>query len=261
MKKPLVDILLSSEKRKNVLLLLKDGTKDMDFLLESLDTPRTSLLPQMKKLLENHLVEKSDDSYELTTIGEIIVEEMEVFLYTVKAFDDARDYLGTHNIDFIPRILLQKLPWIGTCEIEEAPIVEFYDVDKEFFNIPMKSKYWFHITSTLHPSFHNFYAKMTDYVTDVSVIITEKVFQKMKADYYYELKDLIDLDLISFYIYPDDLEFQSFILADNCINFKLLTKKGYLDNKKIIYCSPEAILWGKQFFEHYKQMSTPLLDV
>jgi predicted transcriptional regulator len=48
MKKPLLEIVFMSEKRKGVLLLLQDGAKEMEFLLKSLNTTRPALLPQMK---------------------------------------------------------------------------------------------------------------------------------------------------------------------------------------------------------------------
>jgi predicted transcriptional regulator len=67
MKKPIIEILLSSEKRKKVLLLLQDGPREMETLLRSLNTTRTALLPQLKILKESHLISQSGDTYESTT--------------------------------------------------------------------------------------------------------------------------------------------------------------------------------------------------
>ncbi|MDW7733504.1 MAG: hypothetical protein SCH66_13885 [Methanolobus sp.] len=71
MKKQITEVLLASDKRKNVLLLLQEGPLKMETLLESLDTTRSALLPQIKILKENHLISKSQDTYELTTIGKL----------------------------------------------------------------------------------------------------------------------------------------------------------------------------------------------
>lgn len=46
MKKPIVEMLLASGKRKDVLLVLEDGPQEMESLLKLLDTTRTGLLPQ-----------------------------------------------------------------------------------------------------------------------------------------------------------------------------------------------------------------------
>jgi predicted transcriptional regulator len=261
MKKGLVDTMLSSEKRRKVLLILNDGPKSVGELVELLGTTRNALLPQIKILIENHLIYKNENSCELTTVGKLLVEEMERFLLAISAFDKNRDFLESHKIDFIPIDLLRKLKWLGQSEIVEVPLADFFDDDKEFYEKAVKSNYWLQITSTIHPSFHNFYAEMTNHIIEVSIIISEQVFEKIRKDYYYELKDLIDLDLISFYLFPGELEFQSFTFADNCINFRLLTKEGNIDNKKMIYCSNQAEEWGKAFFDYYKQISTPIIDI
>ena len=58
--------------------------------------------------------------------------------------------------------------------------------------------------------------------TDVSVIITQEIYEKMEHDYYDDFKELIDIKLISFYLYPKSLEFASFILADQCIKLQII---------------------------------------
>ena len=79
MKNNLLDVLFKSEKRKNELLLLQDGPMDMETILTSLGTTRQSLLPQLKILVQHHLISKKDDTYELTTIGNLLL--MKWFLY------------------------------------------------------------------------------------------------------------------------------------------------------------------------------------
>ena len=260
MKKLIVEVLLSSEKRKNVLLLLQDGPKEMEMLLKSLKTTRTALLPQIRILKESQLISKNDDEYELTTVGKLIVKEMESFLRTANMFGGNDNYLGGHYIDFIPAKLLMKMPEIGSGIVIDIPVGDLYDSDKEFLVKALKSEHWLEITSSLQPTFHDFYSKMADNGTDISVIITPEIYDKIKQRHYDDFKELIDLELISVYLYPTNLEFASFIMSDECINFRLLTKEGVRDNKKIIICGPAVIEWGNELFEYYKQQSTLIID-
>ena len=85
MHKPLCDVLVMSEKRKGVLLLLQDGSKEMQYILTALNTTRQALLPQTKVLEEHYLVDHYDDTYELTTIGKLIVDEMAPLVNTTEA--------------------------------------------------------------------------------------------------------------------------------------------------------------------------------
>ncbi|TGC09437.1 helix-turn-helix transcriptional regulator [Methanolobus halotolerans] len=108
MMKSLIDVVFMSEKRKDVLLLLQDGTKEMKVILETLNTTRQALLPQIRILEEHHLVTDSDDTYELTTIGKLIVNDMVSVLSILNVFDVDVDYWGTRNLDFIPSHLLRR---------------------------------------------------------------------------------------------------------------------------------------------------------
>ncbi|MDW7731845.1 MAG: transcriptional regulator FilR1 domain-containing protein, partial [Methanolobus sp.] len=191
----------------------------------------------------------------------LIVKEMISFLSTVDMFGGNCKYLGTHFIDFIPPLLLKTLPDVGMGKVMEISAQNFYDVDKEFLGKALESHEWLEITSALHPTFRDFYVEMTDYVTEVSVIITQEVYEKAKQEYYDEFKELIDLDLISIYMYPESLGFTSFTVAGQSIKFRLLTLKGMHDNKSISFSGPAALEWGKELFEYYRRQSVPVIEI
>ncbi|MCQ6963875.1 helix-turn-helix transcriptional regulator [Methanolobus chelungpuianus] len=261
MKRPIVEILLLSEKRKNVLLLLQAGPKEMQELIGAVDTTRTILLPQMKVLKESHLISQHDDTYELTTIGKLIVEKMADFLGTAEMFGENSDYLGTHNIDFIPQHLLKELPEIGSCEIVNIPLYNIFDQDIELLQKALRSKRWLEITSVLYPTFYEFYAQMIENEIDTSVIITQEFYDKAKKEYYHQFKDIINLKLITLYLYPEKLDFTSFILAGECMSFRLFTNEGEFDHRKMQICGPAVPGGGKELFEYYRQRSTLIIDI
>ena len=80
----------------------------MESLLKSLDTNRPTLLPQMRVLEESHLIVHYNDSYELTTLGKIVIDKMLPLLDTLEVFDVDIDYWGAHGpqvrtgIPFVP---------------------------------------------------------------------------------------------------------------------------------------------------------------
>ncbi len=83
MRSSLITILLSSEKRTELLLLLKEKPRAIDEINNELDTNSVAILPQLKKLKENGLVIQQDKIYDLSLLGKIIVRKMESL---VKAF-------------------------------------------------------------------------------------------------------------------------------------------------------------------------------
>jgi len=83
MRSNLITILLSSEKRTDLLLLLKEKPRTIEEINNELDTNSVAILPQLKKLKEKGLVIQEEKIYELSLIGKIIVRKMESL---VKAF-------------------------------------------------------------------------------------------------------------------------------------------------------------------------------
>ena len=63
MNSSLLDLILFSEKRKDFLLLLKEGPKSIEEILEKLQVSRTALLPQIKKLKDENLVIHENEMY------------------------------------------------------------------------------------------------------------------------------------------------------------------------------------------------------
>jgi predicted transcriptional regulator len=120
MKKPLLDVMFASEKRKNVLLLMQDGPKKMEYLLQSLNTSRQALLPQTKILEEHYLIQHEKDTYMLTHVGKLIIDEIAPAIGTVDVLSNDIDYWGTHNFDFIPLHLLSRIRELGLCNSVEG---------------------------------------------------------------------------------------------------------------------------------------------
>ncbi len=83
MRSDLITILLSSEKRTDLLLLLKEKPRTIEEINNELNTNSVAILPQLKKLKEKGLVIQEEKIYELSILGKIIVRKMESL---VKAF-------------------------------------------------------------------------------------------------------------------------------------------------------------------------------
>jgi predicted transcriptional regulator len=94
--------LFASDKRKSVLMILKDGPHEMEYVLQSLHTTRQSLLPQINILADHHLVNYYNNTCELTLIGKLILDKMLPLVNTVEVLDIDIEYWGTHNLNFIP---------------------------------------------------------------------------------------------------------------------------------------------------------------
>lgn len=88
MRSPLITILLSSEKRTELLLLLEERPRTIEEINNELDTNSVAILPQLKKLKENGLVIQQDKIYDLSLLGKIIVRKMESLVRAFRQLEE-----------------------------------------------------------------------------------------------------------------------------------------------------------------------------
>lgn len=91
MRSSLITILLSSEKRTDLLLLLKEKPRTIEEINNELGTNSVAILPQLKKLKENGLVVHEDRVYDLSLLGRIIVRKMESLVEAFRQLEDDYD--------------------------------------------------------------------------------------------------------------------------------------------------------------------------
>jgi len=91
MRSSLITILLSSEKRIDLLLLLKEKPRTIEEINNKLGTNSVAILPQLKKLKENGLVIQEDRVYDLSLLGRILVRKMESLVKAFRQLEDDYD--------------------------------------------------------------------------------------------------------------------------------------------------------------------------
>jgi len=85
----LTKVLFESEMTMNSLLFLKEGPKTPEQFFAYFNTQEKELIPCLAELQEYHLIIKSDDEvYELTIIGELLVDKMTSLLNMLDKIED-----------------------------------------------------------------------------------------------------------------------------------------------------------------------------
>jgi predicted transcriptional regulator len=259
MKKPLLDVVFMSEKRKEVLLLLRDEAKEMEFLLKSLNTTRQALLPQIRILEEHHLVSHDRDIYELTTIGKLVVDEMVPLLNIVEVLDVDIDYWGTHDLEFLPPHLLERIDVLKECSIMSLDALNRFEAHNEL--VETSTKNHFSITTFFYPNFLEIFSKMLSKNIDIHVILSQSLFDKVRTDNYGDIKKLLSNKLVHFYVYPQETNFLSFVFSENYLLISPLKSNGEFDSKHVVCINQNAIDWAREVFEYYLKEATPVTQL
>lgn len=257
-KKPLLDVIFASEKRKGVLLLLHEGAKGIEELLKSLKTSRQALLPQMKILQEHYLVIYTGEIYQLTTIGRSVVEKMVPLLGTTDVLNSDIDYWGTHDLDFIPSTLLKRINELGKCNIVNTSITDIYEINKTFHESSLISESSFVITTFLYPNYENLFRDLAGNNVNVHFILSRETFAQLRPEHHTFFKGLATNKLVRLFVHAKKMNFISLAFNDHCTIVDLARYDGQMDTKFVISHSPDAREWAKEIFEHYLSESLPM---
>lgn len=78
MKQSHINLIFSSDKRRDLLFLLKKEPRDVDTIKELLKVDAGSIQPHIKKMKDYDLITEENKIYRLSKKGEVIVENMQL---------------------------------------------------------------------------------------------------------------------------------------------------------------------------------------
>jgi predicted transcriptional regulator len=213
----------------------------------------------MKVLEEHYLVDHYKDAYELTTIGKLIVNDMKPLVDTLEVMDVDIGYWGTHNLNFVPPHILKRISELGRCEVISPSIESVHDAHR--IMVQSSKKYHYAITTFLYPHFRDIFSQILSEGADMYIIISQSLFDKLKIDNYNDIKELLNNDLVHFYLYPKKMGLLAFVYNEQMVMITLLTCNGSVSNKHILCENPGAIDWAKEVFDYYLKNSLPIIEI
>ena len=253
----LLDLILFSEKRKDFLLLLKEGPRNIEEILEKLQVPRTALLPQIKKLKEEDLVIHEDGVYRLSTIGEIVVEKMQPLLDTLAVFEKNEDFWANRKLAPIPPHLMKRIGDLGDYRLIEPDLSHTFDLNPEFVKHLSNSSCIHMFFSYFHPQFPALFLSLARKGIEISLILSEAVYLRLEEDFKKEGKEFLKMENTSLFILDKKrIEIPAVIAStDRIMTLGLFNENGRFDRQYIISFERGAIKWGEELFKYYRDMS------
>lgn len=183
MHKALIDLLFMSQKRKDLLLLLKNGEKSIDEIVGNLNVNHTGMLPQIKKLKDGHLVLQEGQEYRLTPLAEILVEKMEPLLDTLQVIEKNMSYWQDRDLSALPREFLERFNSLKFCFVIKPVKENIFEPSSIFLENVKKSKDILSFSSIFHPVLSEVFLVNKDDDTRITLIVTEKIYERLKTDF------------------------------------------------------------------------------
>ncbi|WP_440946230.1 helix-turn-helix transcriptional regulator [Methanosarcina sp. T3] len=254
-KATLIDLLLRSDKRRKILLFLREGSKNIEEITGFLCSSCIAVLPQIKRLTEKGLVEQEDKNYKLSTVGLIITEKMASLTGTFEVFENNLDYWGQKDLTGIPSFLRLKLGKLARSRVIEPPLNRMFEPPEEFVDSLKKSAEIMYFSSFLQPSFSGFDPDFLKRKTDSTFVFTKNFFERILSLPSGETIDLMLADNSNLFLYGGTSSVVSLTVTERFMALMLPNKKGILDRNFLISFDSEAIEWGKELFTYYRDLS------
>jgi predicted transcriptional regulator len=257
MKLELINLILFSDKRRNFLLLLAEGPKSIDEVLNFLQIPRVSLLPQIKKLKEEGLIVQEGDVFRLSVIGSILLKKAQPLLNAISVFEENEYFWSQRKLDTIPIPFLKRIGVLKCCQIIGPGIDDLSNLFPEavtHFNEYSKVMLLF---SFFNPSISSLCQEFAKKCVELKIIFTKGSFERFYKDFRFEGEEILALkNSIIFLRAEETIEIPAYIgVTENKLLLGLSNKKGKFEGQYILSSESSAISWGKELFEYYIEES------
>ncbi|HEY3362005.1 MAG TPA: winged helix-turn-helix domain-containing protein [Methanosarcina sp.] len=259
MESSLLDVLFLSEKRKNLLLLLLDGPKNIEEIKNTLDVRSSPIMTQIKILMKQDLVVESDRLYKLSSIGEILVPKMKVILETFNVFDKNHDYWINQDMTSIPPEFLDEIGKLGDYMEVKPDRNHVFEYPKEVVKQLSESEKVRISSSFFLPIYPSLCIDLAAKGTDITLVFTEYVYDRMLNDYKKELEHFLNLKHTKLYVCNNNnMKIASSIVTEKFMSLSLFCNSGIYYNHNLVSFDEGALRWGRELFDHYKNIARPI---
>jgi predicted transcriptional regulator len=256
----LLSVISASDKRRNLLILLNSGPREWDEIKHILKVTSTGMLPQIKILEEERLIERDGRKFFLTPMGRVLTAYMEPLIKTMEVFDAHEKFWVEHNIDVLPFEILLDIRNLGNYQIIENSDEEIFDVNTFLKNIsPAKTLKG--LSHTVHPMYPEFFMNLSKKGVETSLVFTPGVLKMMNDKYPVWVREFLGFGKNSLYVTKKDFKF-SFVVTDSYFSISLFYNTGIFDSKNDVTShDTSALEWGERIYafllEHSEKIDRP----
>ncbi|MDD3248619.1 MAG: winged helix-turn-helix domain-containing protein [Methanosarcina sp.] len=258
MKQSLINLILFSNRRKELLFLLREEPKDIDTIKELLNVDAGAIQPHIKKMKDAHLILEEKKIYSLSEIGKIIVENMESLLNTIEIFEVNGDHWKTCDLTRIPDFLLERIDELGRCELLEPDAEHLFETPKDFLEEFLSSKEILTFVSYFHPEAPSLYADVAEKGTKQVLCMTENVIERLFSSFPEEADRLSKNKNFKMFVCRKPAPLSSIVVTDRFLALKLFENDGKFRDQMLIATGEKALGWGKELFWHLMKGAEPL---
>jgi predicted transcriptional regulator len=245
----------SSDKRKNLLVMLASGQRSWDEIRDALQVTSTGMLPQIRILVDRGLIRKEGDKYCLTDIGQSVAHFLVPLVRVTDLFDNLEGYFADHDFSVLPSPFRLCIGDITGVRVNEVRTAEVFEPHQKFLDNIVNSRWVAGISPILYPSYPAFFVNRAREGKEVTIVMTRAIFNRIRDDYQEELARGMSLPNFHLYVSDEDIRFAC-IVTDRDLWLSLFTRSGIYDSRtELLGCDLPARQWGERLVRYYQDRS------
>lgn len=256
----LLNVISASDKRRNLLVLLNSGPREWDEIRQVLRVTSTGMLPQIKILEGEHLIQREGHRYSLTPQGKVLTCRIEPLVKAVDVLDRNRKFWREHDLGVLPHEILMDIGMLGNYQIVGIPDEDFFNVSP-FLEKIAGAKTIRGIAHTVHPEYPAFFSNLIKKGVEISLILTPGVFRIIQENYREILREWLGYSTAHLYVADRDIRF-SCVVTDQNFSLSLFYSNGAFDaGHDVVSFDQSARDWGESIFAYYRRQSQEIVSL
>lgn len=247
--------ILLSDKRLSIIQLLHKKEKTLPELRQELEFPSSNLIPQIKILEDEDIVERRGDSYLLTDKGRLIEETVELLCSRLKFFEWDREFWREHSLSGIPIEFQRRLQELGDYKVVRGDPAEVFKPHEQFMRNLLNAEWVKGVAPIFHDEYPEFFLKLVESGIDVDLIVTEDVFNVIESDHREKLERGLEYSNSRLLLCDVDIKV-AFTVTNSFISLGLFRNVGDYDaSSDLVSYDASAVKWGRELFSYFEKHS------
>lgn len=247
-----------SEKRIKLLFLLSEGTQEIEHIKKSLNVSSREIMPQIKKLKKDQIVLEEKRGFSLSSIGELLVDNMKLFLDTTRVIDENRDFWETRDFKGIPDHLFERIGELGHYYLIEPDLHNIYDFPKEFRDNVVRCKRVMMLKSYMHPTYPSLCLSIVDKVDEFSLFLAPSVLEMVEKQKPELAEKLLSSANSNIFLIKEKINMPILCVTEKFLYFSIFNRDGRYEHRDILSFDESAVLWGRELIEYYGKRATAI---
>jgi predicted transcriptional regulator len=255
-----IQALFRSRLQIQILLALQEENQTLANLREKTGSSSQALIPKIRGLESQMLVEQRNYEYILTPLGRVLSDRIIDFVSTIGAIRKHKDFWASHDLTGIPPQFLSSVGKLVNSEIIFDTSEDVIHVYTLYLKIVKEASQIYGVSAVMSPGLaESLSARALEGIPVELVVNSDAAHILSQEPYLTPIKDLLNCPNFKIWVTKVPLKV-GLTVTDKCISLGMFKKDGkmYDSSTDLFSVDADAIRWGEELFRYFRRESDPL---